>query len=490
MGTSQITPIHPNKAWGAAQTLKRTIEYLMNPDKTEGGTLVTGFECEPDVAAQDFMFARDEYRYKTGRDQGDNEILAYHVRLSFLPGETDAETASKLGWELAMELSSGNHSFVVATHTDKPHIHCHIVINAVNLDCDKKLRNELHSYKRVQRVADRICNERGLSVVENPKHSKGKSNRYKTSTKRDRLAGLIDEVLKTHQPKNFDDFLKCLTKDGCKIKRRGKTISIKPQGAERFFRFTTGKKGLPEGYDELSLRKRVAELHDVKNDEKQVIFNEETHASMVNNVSPSSHDKKINLIIDLENSIKAKDSPGYKRWAKGFSLQQAAETILFLQTHNLTDMDALTHAADHAQAEYDGLQKRIYASIVRINEVNDLQRHIGAYNKNRDVYSQYLRLKRNPTFRDENKKAIETVEAAKAFFDSLGLDKLPTIKELREEYSALSQKKYDCQQARNGMKRYVSDLQSAKRDTELLLGVDGARSNGRTKNVRSGDDTR
>jgi len=132
MATSQITPVHPNKDWGAAQTVKRTIEYILNPAKTEGGLLVAGYECEPDIAAQDFMLARDEYRYKTGRDQGDKEVLAYHVRMSFLPGETDAEMVGKLGYELAMELTGGKHPFVIATHTDRPHLHCHIIINAVN----------------------------------------------------------------------------------------------------------------------------------------------------------------------------------------------------------------------------------------------------------------------------------------------------------------------------------------------------------------------
>jgi len=65
------------------------------------------------------------------------------------------------------------------------------------------------------------------------------------------------------------------------------------------------------------------------------------------------------------------------------------------------------------------------------------------------------------------------VEEAKAYFDSLGFDKLPTIKELREEYSALAQEKHNFQQAKNEMKQYVFDLQSAKRNAEMLLGIDG-----------------
>jgi hypothetical protein len=278
---------------------------------------------------------------------------------------------------------------------------------------------------------------------------------------------------------------------------------------------------LPDGYDEESLRKKIADLQaELQNDlrgstaSKAKDFTAEVHAdterlddfsSVTEDEIPPktdtpptentaelaariSHDKKINLLIDIENSIKAQNSLGYQRWATGFNLQQAAETLLFLQTNNLTDMEDLTQAANQAQAEYDVLQKRIDTADSRIKDINILQRHIGAYRKNSDVYSQYLRSKRNPKFRQDNEKAIATVEEAKAYFDSLGLDKLPTIKELQAEYSALSQEKNKCYQARSEMRQSVFDLQSAKKNAEMLLGIDGERDGGRIKKSGRGDD--
>ena len=97
------------------------------------------------------------------------------------------------------------------------------------------------------------------------------------------------------------------------------------------------------------------------------------------------------------------------------------------------------------------------------------------------MYSQYLRAKRNPKFRQENEKAIATVEEAKAFFDSLGLEKLPTIKELQAEYSALLQEKNNCYKAKNEMSRQVFDLQSAKKNAEMLLGIEVEQTDGRDK---------
>ena len=510
MATTTIIPVHLTVELGAAQTIKQTMDYVMNPDKTDGGLLITGFACDPDVAAEEFVIARDEYQSSTKREKGKREILVYHVRQSFLPGEIDIETTRKLGYELAMELTRGEYSFIVCTHTNRPHLHNHIIINAVNIDCDKKFRNELHSYKRIRKVADRISIENDLSIVVNPGHSKGTRNRYGATTKRSGFVKLIDEVLATGQPKNLDDFLKQLEKKGCKVKRRGKTISVQPPGAERFFRFKSGKKGLPDGYDEESLRKKIADMQTVEHDnlrddiaadihddepiKDNFSFVEDKKSTSASDAPPReftiehnikiTHDKKINLLIDIDNSIKAQTSLGYERWAKGFNLQQAAETLLFLQTNNLTDMEVLTQAAAQAKNEYDALQKRIDNADTRIKEVNTLQRHIGAYNKNRDVYSQYLRSKRNPKFRQENEKAIATAEEAKAYFDSLGLDKLPSIKELQAEYSALFQEKNSCYKARNEMRRQVLDLQSAQKNVEMLLGIDGEHDKERTKKSR------
>jgi len=343
--------VHVNKALGATQTVKRMTDYFKNPDKTDGGRLVSGFEVDTDIIAEDFIFARDEYRFITGRNQGDSEVLAYHVRQAFVPGEVDADTAHQLGHEFAMELTQGNFAFMVCTHIDKSHIHNHIAINSINLDCTGKYRDIKHSWKRsIQKISDQICKENSLYVIENPGFGKVYNQRYKAPAKRDGLVGIIDEVLANAKPKDFDEFLKQLTKVGCKVKQRGKTISIQPPGADRFFRLKAGKKGLPIGYDEESLRKKIAEmqtnipaeLHDIKEEILPAADTKTIIATIPTEPTKLAHSKKINLIIDLENSLKAQGSPGYKRWADGFNLQQAAETLLFLQTHNLTDMDVLT----------------------------------------------------------------------------------------------------------------------------------------------------
>jgi len=174
-------------------------------------------------------------------------------------------------------------------------------------------------------------------------------------------------------------------------------------------------------------------------------------------------------------------------WFRGIG-RLAWPIFAYLLADSFRHMDTLTHAAATAKADFTSLQKRIDNADKRITQVNNLQRHIGAYSKNKDVYTQYLRSKRNPKFRQDNEKAIATVEGAKAFFDSMGLDNLPSINELREEYSALAKEKHNCQQAINGVKQLVSDLQSAKQNVEMLLGLEGEPAAERTQRKELHDD--
>jgi hypothetical protein len=107
-----------------------------------------------------------------------------------------------------------------------------------------------------------------------------------------------------------------------------------------------------------------------------------------------------------------------------------------------------------------------------MKEISILQKHIGTYSKTKNIYSEYLRSKRNPDFYAKNKKAINACAEAKAFFDSLPSVNLPTVEELQAEYAALISEKNQCYAARREMKEHVSDLQSAKQNAELLLGIE------------------
>jgi len=259
MATTWIKPIHTNKGWSKPQSIAATVDYVIDPAKTQNGKDVTGYGCTPENATEEFMFSKDEYAIITGREQGDSDILVYHVRQAFRPGEVTPEMANQLGHELAMELTKGENGFIVATHTDRNHVHNHIIINSTRLDCMGKYRNPLRSSKQLRKISDAICERNGLSIVEDPGHGSGPYSKYKegkTPTLRQKLESLIEEILQTRTPKDFDHFLEILDAVNCKIKKRGKTISLLLDGHERAVRF----KSLSEEYSEANLRERIAQL--------------------------------------------------------------------------------------------------------------------------------------------------------------------------------------------------------------------------------------
>ena len=118
---------------------------------------------KPVIADQEFLSARAEYAKNHRIYSGD--IIAYQIRQSFKPGEITPEEANRVGYETAMRFTKGQHAFIVATHTDRAHIHNHIIFNSVNLAGDRKFRDFFFSGIALQRLSDLVCLENGLSVI-------------------------------------------------------------------------------------------------------------------------------------------------------------------------------------------------------------------------------------------------------------------------------------------------------------------------------------
>ena len=171
MATTWIKPLH--KSSGISAALGRSLDYIKDKDKTDAGEFVMGYECHPQTAQSEFLLSKKLYTQITGRDQGKNDVIAYHIRMSFKEDEVTAEKALELGRELAIRWTRGKHQFIVAAHTNTNNPHIHIIYNSVTLNCDRKYQDFLHSYKALRRISDQICLEHGLAVIEKPGLSKG-----------------------------------------------------------------------------------------------------------------------------------------------------------------------------------------------------------------------------------------------------------------------------------------------------------------------------
>jgi hypothetical protein len=127
MAATRIMPLHVGSGRSVAKALKSVADYMENPLKTENGELVSSYECAPQTVDAEFLLSKSRYASLTGRSQGKSDVIAYHTRQSFKPGEITPEDANAIGYELAKRFTKGRHAFIVCTHTDKAHIHNHIV---------------------------------------------------------------------------------------------------------------------------------------------------------------------------------------------------------------------------------------------------------------------------------------------------------------------------------------------------------------------------
>ena len=122
MATTRLMPLHTGKGRAVGQAISAIIDYTENPQKTDGGRLITSWQCDSRIADAEFLFTKNQYIQKTGRVRGEDNVIAYHLRQSFVPGEITPEDANRLGCELAKRFTKGNHAYIVCTHIDKAHI--------------------------------------------------------------------------------------------------------------------------------------------------------------------------------------------------------------------------------------------------------------------------------------------------------------------------------------------------------------------------------
>ena len=119
MATTRIMSMHINKGKTISQCLKERVEYIKNPDKTEGGELISSYACSPETADHEFLLARNAYLANTGR-QIHNEVIAYQLRQSFKPGEVTPEEANRI--RAGLRIAEGR-LCVYRSHPYRPQTH-------------------------------------------------------------------------------------------------------------------------------------------------------------------------------------------------------------------------------------------------------------------------------------------------------------------------------------------------------------------------------
>lgn len=203
-------------------TLNKALAYIENPDKTDELILVSGYNVDPLTAAIEFemtaALAREIKGDYTSVGGGNN--LAHHMIQSFAPyDKITPEGAHELGKKWADEILQGQYEYVITTHVDKGHIHNHIIFNSTSFYDYKKFEN----YKvsgHLREISDRLCAERGLYVIKNPKKQKSMTH-YEWAQKKSgvswkaQVKDSIDRAIA--RTNDYDGFKAALLDDGIEI---------------------------------------------------------------------------------------------------------------------------------------------------------------------------------------------------------------------------------------------------------------------------------
>ena len=446
MAATRLIPLHKNKGKSVAACLKDRTDYAQNPDKTAQGELVSSYACSPLTVDEEFMLTKRLYERSTGRIQK-SDVIAYQVRQSFKPGEVTPEEANRIGYEFAERFLKGKYAFIVATHTDRAHIHNHILYNSTALDGTRKFKNFWLSSFAVQRLSDRICLEHQLSVIENkPYRDRQKRIPYPPKeSNRERLCGVIDTILMNEKPADFEAFLSTLERQGYEIKR-GKCTSVKGPRQKRFIRFKT----LGEGYSEDEIKAVIAGETEHRPHQKQ-----------------PPKEQPFQLLVDIQAKMAEGKGEGYKKWAAKHNLKEMSKTLLFLQEQKIGSAEELRERAAAAAERYHAMGDSIKAAEARLTEIAVLKNHIINYAKTHEVYTAYRKAGYSKAFLEAHGEEITLHKAAKAAFDEAGLQKLPKIKELDAEFAELLTKKKaaypDYRKARNEMQELVRAQKNVER---------------------------
>ena len=438
-----VTKIHPIKS-----TLKKALDYIENPDKTDEKLFVSSYGCSYETADIEFQMLLDQ-AFKKGNN------LAHHLIQSFAPGEATPVQAHEIGKQLADEVLQGKYSYVLTTHIDKGHVHNHLIFCAVDMVNHRKYNSNRQSYAYIRRTSDRLCQENGLSVVK-PGKAKGKTYaewdaQKKGKSWKAKLKIAIDAAIP--QAKDFDGFLRLMEAQGYEVKQ-GKYISFRAladglrPGQERFTRCKT----LGEDYTEERITQRIKGIAIDRGPRRRSA-------------------REISLRTALEDSIKAQQSAGYARWAKLHNLKQAANSLNFITEHQIDSYEGLESRMAEISAANDAAASALKDTECRLGDIALQIKNLSAYKQLRPVALELRNTKDKAAFRRQHESQLILYEAAAKSLKEAGVKKLPNLYALKAEYKKLDEERERLSEQYNEVKKELKEYGIIKQNVDSILRV-------------------
>lgn len=252
MAITKILTINDSGVKFSGKHLEQAVSYILDGEKTQGGRLVTGINCQPGKAYEQMAATKQKYG-KTDKRQG------YHLIISFETGEVTPDTAFEIIRRFVEEYLGQEYEAVLAVHDNTAHVHGHIIFNSVNYLNGRKYRYEKGDWaKKIQPITNRLCEEYGLSTIDIEEHGRKSNERYKDWNEfrdgkfiwREMIQRDVDACIM--QAESFEEFLDLMVEKGYDIKQN-KYLAVRPKGMQRFCRC----KSMGEDYTEERIRERI-----------------------------------------------------------------------------------------------------------------------------------------------------------------------------------------------------------------------------------------
>ena len=356
---------------------RRLIKYILNPDKTDNLKLVSDFGMSnyldfPSHAEMVEMynvnFINNDKLYESRNDRQEKHqqtIHAHHLIQSFSPEDNlTPEEINRIGYETMMELTGGRFKFIVATHTDKDHVHNHILINAIDRNSDKKLIWNYALERNIRMISDRISKVAGAKIIEK-RYSYRDYKKYRESSHKFELKQRLYFLLQ--QSKSFDDFLekakqlhvqidfsqkhsRFLMTDRTMIKPiRGRQLSKRDLYDEEFFRTHFAKQEIESRLE--FLLNRVNSLEDLMTKAKEL------------NLTIDLKQKNVTFILEEENQ---KISLGHQKIS-----DKKLYDVKFFQDYFKNKEVIASEGLENLQAQYHAFQEERDKDKVSTEEIEE-----------------------------------------------------------------------------------------------------------------------
>ena len=271
----------------------------------------------------------------------------------------------------------------------------------------------------------------------------------KVENKRDVIKLAIDVAL-SKQPKDYEEFLWLLQRQDFEIKR-GKYTAVRGKGGERFIRF----RSLGDGYRESDIREKIAALQ--KNGRAKVQLKKED---------------SFDLLLNIQDIIAKGKGPGYERWAKKYNIKNLAKALIFFQENDIRSYEELAKRAADSSKNFSELSARIKAAEKRLDEISALREQLINYAKTKDIYVQYKKSGYSKKFFEAHREDIMKHKAAKDTFEKMRGQKIPSVRELNDEFQqVLTQKRKDYSEYHEA-KEKMQLYKTAKYDIDRILNQD------------------